>query len=136
MVSKNSNCARQIYKEHVMKFEGLLIKESLKDESVLDHVQVTKVETWDASDRPVWTAVYFDGDASHADRVAQRLSHVLLSGWYCNIATANDSYVVFANRVFKYPRGEDQGRAEAQEYGRSLGLPEEQLDWGESYPLA
>jgi hypothetical protein len=117
-------------------FEGLLIKESLKDESILDDVRVTKVETWNASDPPVWTAMYFDGDASQADSVAEKLSQVLHSGWYCNIATESDSYVVFPSRFFKYPRGEEQGRAEAQEYGRSLGLPEEQLDWGESYPLS
>jgi hypothetical protein len=118
-----------------MGFEGLLIKESVIDESVLDDLHVTKVETWNANDPPIWAAVYFDGDASQADSIAEMMSQVLQSGWYCNIATASDSFVVFANRVFKYPRGEEQGRAEAQDYGRSLGLPEEQLDWGESYPL-
>jgi hypothetical protein len=33
-------------------------------------------------------------------------------------------------RVFSgYPRGDEDGRAEARAYGRELGIPEPQLDW-------
>jgi hypothetical protein len=80
--------------------------------------------------------MYFAGDLSQADDTAEKLSQVLHSGWYCNIATQKHSYVVFPGNVFKYPRGEGRGRAKAQEYGRSLGLPEDQLDWGEDFPLS
>ena len=119
-----------------MRFEGLLIKESLKDESVLDEVEVTKVETWNINDPPIWTAMYFVGDLSQVDHTAEKLSQVLHPGWYCNIATLKHSIVVFPGNVFKYPRGEEGGQAKAQEHGRSLGLPEDQLDWGEDFPLS
>jgi hypothetical protein len=118
-----------------VRYQGLLIKESLGDEGVLDAVHMIRTETWNTSDPPIWTAVYFDGHAGQAGHVAEKLSQALNPGWYCNVATERDSLVVFPGRVFKYPRGDEQGRAEAQEYGRLLGLPEEQLDWGESYPL-
>jgi hypothetical protein len=39
--------------------------------------------------------------------------------------------VVFAGKVFRYPRGNSAGRAEAQEYARSMGIPEAQLDWAD-----
>ena len=119
-----------------MRFQGLLIKESLKDKGVLDAIHIIKVETWEANDPAIWTAIYFDGDADQADSVAEKLSQALYPGWYCNIATGRDSFVVFSAKVFKYPRGDERGRSKAQEYGRLSGLPEDQLEWGEDYPLA
>lgn len=52
-------------------------------------------------------------------------------GWYCDFRTTRETFVVFARRVFRYPRGDEQCRAEAEAYGRSVGVPEAQLDWGE-----
>lgn len=50
-------------------------------------------------------------------------------GWYVNYNTAADAFVVFADRVFRYPRGDPAGRAEVAAYGRGIGIPESQLDW-------
>lgn len=36
---------------------------------------------------------------------------------------------LFPGKVFRYPRGDQAGRAEAQAHGRSVGVPEPQLDW-------
>jgi len=118
------------------RFEGLLIEEGLKDKCVLASLHITRAEVWDvknaASFQPSqWTAMWFDGDASKADAAAAALSQSLYPDWYCNLTTEQHSYVVFGARVFKYPRGDPQGRAEAQAYGRSVGVPESQLDWGE-----
>jgi hypothetical protein len=123
-----------------VKFEGLLIKESLKDESVLNSFQITRTEVWNVEDEAsfqpsTWTAVGFEGDESQADAMADRLSRSLHPDWYGNIVTEQYSFVVFGGKVFKYLRGDKRGRAEAQAYGRSLGLPEKQLEWGEDYPL-
>lgn len=121
-------------------FVGMLLHESLKDTGVLDHLEITRTEVWDVQDGAAfqpstWTAMWFKGDASRADTVAEMLSQSLHADWYCNISTERHSFVVFGGRVFKYPRGDERGRAEAQAHGRSLGLPEGQLDWGEDYPL-
>jgi hypothetical protein len=43
----------------------------------------------------------------------------------------NDHVVVFAGRHFRYGRGDQAGRAEAVEYGKTVGVPEHQLDWPE-----
>jgi hypothetical protein len=32
-------------------------------------------------------------------------------------------------KVFRYPRGDQAGRAEAEAHGRSVNVPEPQLDW-------
>jgi hypothetical protein len=47
------------------------------------------------------------------------------------LRSEDEAFVVFADRVFRYPRGDTERRAEAEEYGRSVGVPESQLDWPE-----
>jgi hypothetical protein len=37
--------------------------------------------------------------------------------------------VVFPGKIFRYRRGDQAGREEAQARGRSVGVPEQQLDW-------
>ena len=81
-----------------------------------------------------WHPVWFEGDDGQADTVAEVLSQALKPDWYCNLVTDPHSYVIFGDRVFKYPRGDKQGRTEAQDHGGTVGIPENQLDWGEEYP--
>ncbi len=117
-------------------YNGLLLKESLLDESVLESLPITATEIWhveNAADfQPdVWTALTIEGPAGHAAAVAARLSRAIKPDWYANLSTAEHSLVIFRDRVFKYRRGDPTGRAEAQDYARSVGIPEHQLDWGE-----
>ena len=118
-------------------FTGLLLKESLENERILDVIQVMKTETWNvesiADFQPeIWTAIYFEGDESQVDVIAEKLSWSLKPrGWYINISTDNNIYVIFPNKVIKYIKGDQQKRVEAIKYGQSLGIPDSQLDWGE-----
>lgn len=101
----------------MMKFTGLLLKESLKDASVLKLVKVTKTETWDvdkaADYQPkIWTAIYFEGKKSEADPVAKSLSLSLKPRWYTNISTDTDVFVIFPGQVFKYTKGDTQKEKE------------------------
>jgi hypothetical protein len=85
-----------------------------------------------APDQPsVWTTVEFDFPDEDAERIAQAFSEVLgeRGGWYTDFTVGGETFVVFANRIFRYPSGDEAGRTEAQAYGRSVGVPETQLDW-------
>ena len=44
---------------------------------------------------------------------------------------AEETFVVFAGHSFRYVRGDAEGRSQAEAYGRSVGVPETQLDWPE-----
>ena len=117
-------------------FEGLLLRESLKDEGVLDSVRVTKSEVWDVDnaegEQPErWTAIWFEGESERADEVAQALSRAIKPAWYANFSTATHVYVVFEDRVFKYLKGAAPARAEVRSYAVSVGVPESQTDWEE-----
>ena len=49
--------------------------------------------------------------------------------WYADFRSPAETFVVFPGRIFRYPRGYDVGRAEAEAYGRQLTIPGSQLDW-------
>ena len=46
-----------------------------------------------------------------------------------NFQSPAESFIVFPDRIFRYPRGDETGRAEAQAHGRQIGIPGPQLDW-------
>jgi hypothetical protein len=121
-----------------MSASGTLIAESLSKNNPLEGIEllVHKISRGDAGDvsagQPVtWTFIEFEVDDQVVVQLAQALSHSLVSsgGWYCDFRTDDETFVVFAGRVFHYPRGEAEGRAAAETYGRSVGVPDVQLDW-------
>ena len=117
--------------------KGLLLKESLADINVLDLVHITRTESWQVSnaaeDQPtMWTALSFEIEDSQGDTIAVALSRALkLQGWYINASTEMYVYVIFPNKVFKYLKGDSIQRESAKRHGRSMGIPENQLDWDE-----
>jgi hypothetical protein len=117
---------------------GCLIAESLRVGGVIDDVplRVTKVSRADVGDvdagQPrAWTFIEFEAADEDADRLGDALSHALASeaGWYCDYRSDTETFVVFAGRTFRYPRGDASGRAEAADHARSVGVPVAQLDW-------
>ncbi|MGQ0805715.1 MAG: hypothetical protein ACT4PI_17870 [Actinomycetota bacterium] len=123
-----------------MALSGGLIAESLKVGAVLEAVPLTvrRIYRADAGDVSVgqpltWTFVDFEAPVESAEALAVALSETLdeALGWYCDFRSPDETFVVFAGRVFRYPRGNRTARAEVEEYGRSVGVPESQLDWPE-----
>jgi hypothetical protein len=118
--------------------EGVLIAESLRVGAELAGVplQVTKIVRTEvasaAAEQPrQWTLLDFAAEEADAERLAKQLAACLAptGGWYVNYNTATEAFVVFADRFFRYPRGQAEGRRKAQDYARSIGIPEQQLDW-------
>jgi hypothetical protein len=86
---------------------------------------------------PVWTIFEIEADDDAADTLALLLSRSLLAegGWYADFVVGGDHVVVYADQIFRYAVGDQAGRAEAEEYGRRVGVPDSQLDWHE-YSMA
>lgn len=79
---------------------------------------------------PIWTLIEFEAPASSSDVLASELADSLLSpGWYANWNSDTEATVVFPGKIFRYRRGDQAGREEAMAHGRSVGVPESQLDW-------
>jgi hypothetical protein len=118
---------------------GVLLTESLRIGAVLEvpGLGVTRLYRRDVSDSTtdeqpsVWTFLEFEADDDTAGPLAEALARALLAegGWYADFRVGAEHVVVYADRVFRYHRGDKAARAAAEEHGRSLGVPPHQLDW-------
>ena len=119
---------------------GYVLAESMRPSACLEGLPLTltKIERNAVAsatpDQPaVWTTVEFEFAEAASARVANALADVLdeHGGWYSHFNTGGETVVIYAHRIFRYPSGDAAKRAEAAEYGRSVGVPEPQLDWDE-----
>jgi hypothetical protein len=120
---------------------GRILVESLRpgvDITVPD-LRATRIGRHDvsASTAPtqpsVWTFLDVELPDERADELAAALAEALLpeDGWYADFQSDAEHVVVFSGRVFRYRKGDEVARDEVVSYGRSVGTPEHQLDWGE-----
>jgi hypothetical protein len=113
----------------------MLLQESLEHLGVLEKLNITKVEVWEPGELgkpagPIWTATFFEVTDDNADATAELISKAMKdSVWYANIHLEPDEIVIFANKVFRYVRGDAEARKAPEDYARSLGVPEHQIDW-------
>lgn len=120
-----------------MSFTGNLLAESLRKEQALDAVPLTVRRIYRADDgdlsarQPLtWTFIEFEVSDDCVDAFAAALADALERGpWYCDFRSDKETFVVFADRVFRYPRGDQAAREAAEQYARSVGVPEAQIDW-------
>jgi len=121
---------------------GTLIGESIRPGTTLDGVPITvnrieRVEPTNISDEQLasgiptrWTLLFFEVDDEAAPALADALAAILDEpGWYVDFHTADESFVVFREAVFRYATGDADGRAEAEAYARAKGVPDAQIDW-------
>jgi hypothetical protein len=117
--------------------EGTLIAESLRAGTNLKNLRlvvraISRFQVQDTTaDQPgTWTTFDFEADEAQAAELAAAFAEALdQPGWYADFRSPAETFVVFPGRVFRYPRGDEAGRAEAQAHGRRLAIPEPQLDW-------
>lgn len=78
-----------------------------------------------------WTLIEFTVTDEERGSLAETLQEQLspVGGWYCDFRNDEETYVVFHRRLFRYRRDDDATREQAKNYGRSVGVPEAQLDW-------
>ena len=121
-----------------MTINGTLIGESVRVGAALEGVLLTveKIYRADAGDQAAgqpltWTFIEFAIPDDRAEALAEALSRALEPqfGWYCDFRSHDKTFVVFSQRIFRYPRGNQAARAEVEAYARSVGVPESELDW-------
>ena len=122
------------------RYSGGLLAESLADDAVVDGLSLTVTKIFRAAVGDTaagqsrdWTFIEFSVPTASVNTLAESLSRALRreGGWYCDFHSGNEVVVVFYGRVFRYPKGDRTGRAEVEEYARSVGVPEAQIDWPE-----
>lgn len=116
-------------------YEGVLIKESLMDDRIIDLLSIHKIELWNAGGRPkYWTVLFFTSDRRD---FPEQISRVMRAGpnrgenWFVDFKAGSEKYIVFQNKILKYQIGNEAEKALVCAECRKLGILDEQMNWAE-----
>ncbi len=116
-------------------YEGVLIKESITDDSVIDFLHVHKVELWNTGGKPkYWTVLFFTCDRKD---FPEQISKVMVSSpeggvnWFVDFKSGNTKYVVFKDKILKYQIGNQAEKSCVCSECRKMGISDEEMNWPE-----
>lgn len=135
-VKKVHSCGNNaIGKRKIEVFEGTLIKESVEDDSIIDYMNVHKIELWNTGGNPkYWTVISF---TSNKADFPELISKVMISdsqrggNWFVDFKSGNEKYIVFRNKVLKYQIGNREEKAFVCAECRKLGISDGEMQWAE-----
>lgn len=101
--------------------KGTIVENSLADRNILLNLSVTK--TWTDEDWILHDVVI---DESQIESIQKALN----SGpWYVHFWEGDKIIVVYKDKIFTIKKSDISTWKEAIEYGKALGIPDEQLDF-------
>ena len=116
-------------------YEGILIKESIVDDSIIDCLNIHKMELWNTGGKPkYWTALFFTSDIKD---FPEQISKVMLSdpdtgeNWFVDFKAGNEKYIVFKDKILKYQIGNQIEKEYVCNECRKLSISNEQMNWPE-----
>ena len=116
-------------------YEGILIKESIEDDGIIDYLNIHKLELWNTGGKPkYWTALFFSSDRRD---FPEQISKVMRSdpdtgdNWFVDFKAGNEKYIVFKDRILKYQIGNQTEKENVCDECRKLGISNEQMNWSE-----
>ncbi len=114
------------------KWKGVIISESLEEPSLLNEFDVYKARI-SKRDQPIddqghngrWHLYWLHT----TDKQIEALSSQIKDGWYAHFWKDQRLVAVFHDKKFEFNSGDKSTWKEAVEYGKSVGIPQEQLDF-------
>jgi hypothetical protein len=116
-----------------MEYRGYIIEESLRDPCFINRLKVLSVKiteeelplTLSGGERGRWH-IY---KVIIREEQIKELQKLLLPDWYAHFWKDDELLVVFKGRMFTCSRFNKSTWKEAIEYGLSIGIPREELDF-------
>lgn len=116
-------------------YEGVLIKESVVDDSIIDFLNVHKIELWNTGGKPrYWTVLFFTSDKKD---FPEKISKVMVSdpvkggNWFVDFKAGNVKYIVFKDKVLKYRIGNQVEKDYVCAECRKMGISDKEMNWSE-----
>ena len=109
-----------------MKYIGIIVEESLDDNRILNDIKIKKLHiTGQQNPEERWHMyeVYVSNEE------IEELSKHIIDDWYMHFWKDKEIIAIFKDKQFKFYYDNKETWKEVLEWGRKLGLPEEQLDF-------
>ena len=104
-------------------YKGTIIENSLEDKNILKNLKVTK--TYQVDDWILDEVFVEEGQISDLSK------NLAVGPWYVHlwVPGKDDVKVIYKDKIFDIKFSEKSTWIEAVSYGKSIGIPEEQLDF-------
>ena len=116
-------------------YEGTLIKESITDETIIDLLNVHKIELWNTGGKPkYWTVLFFTSDKKD---FPEQVSNVMGTdpdnggNWFVDFKAGNVKYIVFKDKILKYQIGNQEEKDYVCNECRKMGIANGEMNWSE-----
>jgi len=113
-------------------YKGIIIAESLEEPSIINEFKVYRAEISEEEENIInenrkarWHLYWVEVNKEQIDLVMRGIKQ----GWYAHFWKGKDMIVVFKDKKFNINFDDKSTWKEAVEYGKSLGIKEEQLDF-------
>ncbi|MDI6721050.1 MAG: hypothetical protein QMD85_01575 [Candidatus Aenigmarchaeota archaeon] len=107
-------------KDTVLPYKGVIIEESLKDNSSLKEVETILTKT---SRDGEWHLVTVKAWKKEIDLLEKNIK----DRWYAHFWRGDEMIVIFENKKFIFSKNDDAARNDAVNYGIGIGIPREEL---------
>ena len=109
-----------------MEYKGCIVEESLDDNRVLNNLKVVKIRITD-EEKPEDRWHIYDSLLSE-DKIDDLHKH-LRQGWYMHFWGNGKIIILFKGKKFEFDLDDKESWKPALDYGLSINIPEEQLDF-------
>lgn len=108
------------------KYKGIIVEESLKDNRIVNDLEVIEVRISDEEKPEERWHLY---TVKVSKKEIEKLSKNIKQGWYMHFWKDRGVIVIFRDKKFKLNFDDKTTWKPVVEYGRSLGIPKEELDF-------
>lgn len=135
-VKKVHSCGNNVIQEKKQEvYEGVLIKESVTEDTIIDLLNVHKIELWNTDGKPkYWTVLFFTSDKKD---FPEQVSKVMGSdpdnggNWFVDFKAGNVKYIVFKDKILKYQIGNQAEKNDVCNECRQMGISDREMNWSE-----
>jgi len=110
----------------VKEYKGIIVEESLSDNRILNNMDITKVEI-SKKENPSDRWHLYTVQVSKAD--IDKLSKNIKDKWYMHFWKDRTVIAIFKDKQFEFNFDNKSEWKSVVDYGLSLGIPKEQLDF-------
>lgn len=108
------------------KYKGIIVEESLKDNRIVNALEIVEVKVSDEEDPKDRWHLYTVRVSKEDIKI---LSKNIKQGWYMHFWKGREIVVVFKDKKFEFDFDDKESWKPVTKYGLSLGIPKEELDF-------
>lgn len=107
-------------------YKGIIVEESLEDNRILNDLEILKVRISKAENPADRWHLY---TVKVSREKIEKLSKNIKLKWYMHFWKGRDVIVIFKDKQFEFNFDDKSTWSPVLEYGKSIGIPQEQLDF-------